>query len=66
VEAAANVKWRRARRGDDGFNEFSSSDAGGAISVNPCRDQADSQTERIAGGDAMRGGSIPGRSARTS
>jgi hypothetical protein len=66
VAAAANVKWRRARRGDDGFNEFSSNGTGGAISVNPCRDQAGSQHTRIAGGDAMRGGSIPGRGARTS
>ena len=66
AEAAASEKLRRARLGDEGFNEFSSNGAGNAIGVAGGRDQADSQTDGIAGGDTMRWGSISGRSARTS
>jgi hypothetical protein len=66
VEAAASEKLRRARLGDVGFNEFSSNGAGNAVGVAGGRDQADSQTDGIAGGDTMRRGSISGRSARTS
>jgi hypothetical protein len=66
AEAAASEKLRRARRGDEGFNEFSSNGAGDAFGVAAGRDQADSQTDRIAGGDPARCGSISSRSARTS
>jgi hypothetical protein len=62
AEAAANEKLRRARRGDDGFNEFSSNGADDAIGVATGRDQAANQTDRCF----PRRGSDSCRSARTS
>jgi hypothetical protein len=56
AEAAANEKLRRARRGDDGFNGFSSNGQGRRDRCKRrslCRDQADSQTGRTAGGDSI-------------
>jgi hypothetical protein len=66
AEAAANEKLRRARRGDEGFNEFSSNGAGDATGVAAGRVQTDSQTDRIASGNSTHCRSIGNRSARTS
>src|SRR6201996_7732464 len=45
AEAAASEKLRRARLGDEGFNEFSSNGTGNANGVASGRDQADGGTD---------------------
>ncbi|CAH2906706.1 MAG: hypothetical protein CPSOU_0554 [uncultured Paraburkholderia sp.] len=63
AEAAASEKLRRPKRGDEGFNEFSSNGIGGAKGTASRRDQAKVEATAMSG--FMRAGGVcPG--ARTS
>ncbi|MEX3761549.1 hypothetical protein [Paraburkholderia phenoliruptrix] len=56
AEAAASEKLRRPKRGDEGFNEFSSNGTGGVTGAASCRDQAKVEATAMSG--FMRAGGV--------